>query len=70
MVHEPSAFGNIYCCFSIPAHLARGELLNTAQFTLLEAMSAIEVMDAKMDVGMQRQRIDELGYEHALKVGD
>ena len=49
--------------------LELGELLHHEMFGLFEAMSAIEMMDKKMDIGM----IDEkekapLTFEVALKV--
>lgn len=37
------------------AELGVGELLHTRSFNLVDAMSAVEVMDAKMDAGMSRR---------------
>ncbi len=34
--------------------LAAGELVHSSTFTLMQAMSALELMDPKMDAGMQQ----------------
>lgn len=50
------------------AELSKGELVKSAKFNLADAMSAIEMMDPKMDNGIVP--IDEnLGLESALEVG-
>lgn len=48
-----------------------GELLKTDQFTLLEAMSAIELMDPKMDGGMMVKKSNRkiLTLEQSIKAG-
>lgn len=40
------------CIFFLNADLCLGELLHDNMFGLFEAMSAIEMMDPKMDAGM------------------
>lgn len=47
--------------------LALGELAKSNSFHLGEAMSAIEIMDPKMDAGMIPMEKD-LGLENAIKV--
>lgn len=53
------------------SQLKLGELLKTEQFTLLEAMSAIELMDPKMDSGMICKKINRriLTLDQSIKAG-
>lgn len=55
--------------FNIP-DLKLGELLHDEQFGLFEAMSAIEMMDPKMDAGMICNRgVRKIkSFEQAIKV--
>lgn len=52
-------------------HLKLGELLKTEQFTLLEAMSAIELMDPRMDSGMVLEKANRqiLTLEQSVRAG-
>lgn len=45
-----------------------GELLHYEMFGLFEAMSAIEMMDKKMDIGMIDDKDDKKAAEAASKV--
>lgn len=53
------------------AELELGELLHDDMFGLLEAMSAIEMMDPKMDAGMLCNRGSKkaLTFDQAVEVG-
>uniref|UniRef100_A0A6G1SFX0 Protein MAK10 homolog n=1 Tax=Aceria tosichella TaxID=561515 RepID=A0A6G1SFX0_9ACAR len=53
------------------AQLNLGELMKNEQFTLLEAMSAIELMDPKMDSGMIFNKIKRplLTFEQSIRSG-
>jgi hypothetical protein len=51
----------------LPADLAVGELAMDSSFQLAEAMSAIELMDPKMDIGMQRVP-HATSFVHAIAV--
>ncbi|XP_034090782.1 N-alpha-acetyltransferase 35, NatC auxiliary subunit isoform X2 [Gymnodraco acuticeps] len=57
-------------CF-IYAELNLGELLHDKLFGLFEAMSAIEMMDPKMDAGMIGNQVNRkvLNFEQAIKEG-
>eukprot|EP00941_MAST-03F_sp_MAST-3F-sp1_P001486 g1486.t1 len=51
------------CC----SDLKRGEMLHTPSFSLFNAMSAIELMDPKMDSGMKRERV--VPVEERIQIG-
>lgn len=53
------------------SQLQLGELLKTDQFTLLEAMSALELMDPKMDGGMIFKKVNRqiLTLDQSIKAG-
>lgn len=55
--------------FESVQELELGELLHYELFGLFEAMSAIEMMDKKMDIGMVdgKEKVP-LTFEHAVKV--
>lgn len=56
-----------WCCLSTDLQL--GELLHDDIFGLFEAMSAIEMMDPKMDAGMMCNRGKKvLNFDQAVKV--
>lgn len=57
--------------FEATPELKLGELLNEETFGLYEAMSAIEMMDPKMDAGMMCNRGNKkvMNFEQALKCG-
>lgn len=46
-----------------------GELLHHEMFGLFEAMSAIEMMDKKMDIGMDQNEKSPLTFEIAVQTG-
>lgn len=54
------------------AELSLGELMHNEMFGLFEAMSAIEMMDPKMDAGMCCNKNTEppLTFETAVAVSD
>lgn len=58
--------------FSLHSELSLGELMHNEMFGLFEAMSAIEMMDPKMDAGMCCNKNTEapLTFETAVSVSD
>ena len=55
-----------------PLDLQLGELAHDDLFGLFEAMSAIEMMDPKMDAGMNQMNCGSkkvLGFDQAVKAG-
>ncbi len=68
MKHRSIVF---YICLYISLELELGELLHDDLFGLFEAMSAIEMMDPKMDAGMRcnRQAKKPYSFQSALEVG-
>lgn len=62
----------IVCCFFFLG-LELGELLHDPTFGLFEAMSAIEMMDSKMDAGMicnKGKRPPILTFDQAVQVNN
>lgn len=56
----PAEFVDVTAAFSEAAsHLAPGQLVQEATFSLFDAMSAIELMDTKMDAAMQWHRFQD-----------
>lgn len=55
--------------FDSVQELKLGELLHHEMFGLFEAMSAIEMMDKKMDIGMIDEKEKALTFEAAIKTG-
>lgn len=55
--------------FSIVSEMAIGQLVHDDSFSLFDAMSALELMDPKMDAGMLRHKKREvLDFEMAKQV--
>lgn len=66
VLHLPQNLFSHKNCFS---DLELGELLHDDVFGLFEAMSAIEMMDPKMDAGMMCNRGKKvLNFDQAVKV--
>lgn len=56
--------------FVLPLGLSLGELLHDPSFGLFEAMSAIEMMDPKMDAGMicNKGKRTIMNFDQAVEV--